>query len=909
MRLEPWVTPAFFIVFFVLVNYVLLNLVIAVVLETLELKDDEKRSRQRGEILRRTVSRELSDSGYIDAWETARCWVLLKLRCERWSWTRAREMSERLADRERRRLRLRRRAEMATSNGEAAAMAEAMDLPTEDAAVALAVSGQSVKRPSLLIAGFVENLSKSADRPSPSTFGGGGGGGGISGISGGGGRMTLGGGGGGGGRLTVGGGRFTSAAHPAPIKSWSSSVFDAAPGGGVGRGRRSVAMSVSLSFMITRKVVSRAGDGGGGGSGSGGKKHPSSAAGVAEYDLSLLSNFQTRKLASIVTAAAVAAGVSDGDTDDDAPDGATSDDSDGDGEVGITESSTLTTTLANASDDVNDANTLPSASSSVMNKLSASARRRRNRSRQQRVARVPTNFFIADSEIPSIMPPYVSTFALGLFDDDHPARLVCQDAVSSSWYAAVSYAFVAASLGAVLGTDPVDQVNSWQRHIDNANVAVAVFFILDAALKCVAQGFIFTPRPYLSSPWNCIDAVMLVVDVMVLMRWGRWWRWALNVVFAARPVRILNRNVPMQRLVSALTATLPSVGSVISLGGVIFLGFAVVGCRIFGGRFHSCNDPNVSFEHECVGYFSVPAPVAPGSPVVVLGGGVGGSGAFPLPPEANASSSSSSSTWTMDMARRWERPRYSFDWIGAGMLTLFEVASLDGWLDILHSAMDATEVGRQPRENHSWIACLYFAAFITVVREPTIRLSGGARESHHVRHSIHFSVSPPPLPIDCLPTCSIHGSALSATVFLFCLTSFSCYISRSIFRAPPLYFPGSFFIIRAIIGVFIDEFGYISGAKLLTERQKLWRDMHRMAASMSPVPLATGPPGHSLVARFRRDCHRVLSHPNFNRAVLAGVCANTALLASYHYNDGAEWDAAQSFGDAVFVVAYLGEEV
>jgi hypothetical protein len=63
MRLEPWITPAFFIVFFVLVNYVLLNLVIAVVLETLELGDDEKRSLQRGEILRRTVARELSDSG------------------------------------------------------------------------------------------------------------------------------------------------------------------------------------------------------------------------------------------------------------------------------------------------------------------------------------------------------------------------------------------------------------------------------------------------------------------------------------------------------------------------------------------------------------------------------------------------------------------------------------------------------------------------------------------------------------------------------------------------------------------------------------------------------------------------------------------------------------------------------
>lgn len=137
----------------------------------------------------------------------------------------------------------------------------------------------------------------------------------------------------------------------------------------------------------------------------------------------------------------------------------------------------------------------------------------------------------------------------------------------------------------------------------------------------------------------------------------------------------------MQRLVSALAATLPSVASIFSLGGVIFLGFAVVGCRIFGGRFHSCNDPAVAFEHECTGSFSIPAPVAPGSTLAVAGG------------------RSEDVVW---MERTWERPRYSFDWIGAGMLTLFEVASLDGWLDVLHSAMDATEVDQQPRKNHSW---------------------------------------------------------------------------------------------------------------------------------------------------------------------------------------------------------------
>ena len=710
MRLEPWFTPVFFIIFVILVNYVLLNLVIAVVIETLELKDNEKESRQRDEVLRRTVDRELSDSGYIDMWEIVRCWVLLKLRCERWSWEQARGLSERLADREWRRLRLRRRAETATSNGSAAAMASALDLPTEDAAVAVAVAGEDVTR-------FIQNLSKSDQTHPPS---------GNHGSSNGG-----------------GGSRFTII----PVKSWTSSVLDGNGTTNCATRKRTWRLSTMRGIHLSRSGPHT----------DGAKK---STVAASDFDTSLFSNFQMHKLKSIAKTAAAGA------------------------ESGV----------------------IARESSPSPTREEPSVGRRRNRIRQHATAQSPTSFLFADSEIPSIMPPYVSTYALGLFDEYHPFRLVCQTAVSSWWYAAISYMFIAVSLGAVLGTDPVDQVNSWQHHIDSANVAVVAFFLADMALKCAAQGFILTPLPYLSSPWNCMDAMMLAVDVAVLMKVSRWWRWVLNVLFAARPIRILNRNRSMQRLVSALAATLPSVVSVITLGAVVFLGFAVVGCRVFGGRFHSCNDSTVAFEHECVGHYAVHAPPAPGSPV--RGGEI------------------------MWAERRWELPRYSFDWIGAGMLTLFEVASLDDWLDVLHSAMDATEAGRQPRENHSWAACLYFVVFIMV---------------------------------------------------------------------------GSFFIIRAIIGIFIDQFGYISGAKLLTARQKLWRDIHTMAAKMSPKPLSAGPPGRSVITRFRRRCHDVVSHSHFNRIVLVGIFLNTILLATYHYGDGAVWDAAQSFGDAVFVIAFLVE--
>lgn len=404
------------------------------------------------------------------------------------------------------------------------------------------------------------------------------------------------------------------------------------------------------------------------------------------------------------------------------------------------------------------------------------------------------------------LPFYFSSRALGVFGETHVARRACLRVVRSRWYSAASHACIGVSLAAVLGTDPVDHVNTWQGYVDAANVFVACFFATDFAAKCVAHGFAFTPRPYLSSPWNCLDLAMLAVDVLVLFPWSRWWRWAFNVLFAARPVRVLTRVESMQRLVSALAATLPTVASVMRLGAVIFLGFAVVGCRVFGGRFHRCNDPTVTLESECVGLYAVPSPIAPGYPA-------------------------RGDAWTW-ARREWRKPRYSFDWIGAALLTLFEVASLDGWLDVLHSAMDATGVGEQPEEDTNWAACAYFVAFVAV---------------------------------------------------------------------------GSFFFVRCIVGVFIDRFGYVSGAKLLTERQKVWRDARRLAQAMRPAPLAVGPPGRSRVARARRACARWIRSPTFRVAVLTVTCADVALMTTNHFRDDDAWDSAQSFGDATFVAFYLVE--
>ena len=223
-----------------------------------------------------------------------------------------------------------------------------------------------------------------------------------------------------------------------------------------------------------------------------------------------------------------------------------------------------------------------------------------------------------------------------------------------------------------------------------------------------------------------------------------------------RPVRITTRVKSMRHLAKSLIVTLPTIWSIIMLTGAMFLSFAIIGIREYGGTFYGCTDATVASKSECLGTF------------------VESSGEV--------------------VERIWNRHLFEFDWIGSAMLTLLETASLDNWTEIMFAAMDKTGVDSQPRFERNWPAAFFFVAFI-----------------------------------------------------LF----------------------GSFLMIRTIIGVFIHQFGLISGRKLQTERQKLWHDMRKIALSLKPIRAKVLPP-----PGFRRVCFKIVNHDWYKTFVLITVSVN-----------------------------------
>ncbi|GCB77487.1 hypothetical protein scyTo_0015672, partial [Scyliorhinus torazame] len=64
---------------------------------------------------------------------------------------------------------------------------------------------------------------------------------------------------------------------------------------------------------------------------------------------------------------------------------------------------------------------------------------------------------------------------------------------------------------------------------------------------------------------------------------------------------------------------------------------------------------------------------------------------------------------------KWIRHKYNFDNLGQALMSLFVLASKDGWVDIMYDGLDAVGVDQQPMMNYNPWMLLYFISFLLIV--------------------------------------------------------------------------------------------------------------------------------------------------------------------------------------------------
>lgn len=199
-----------------------------------------------------------------------------------------------------------------------------------------------------------------------------------------------------------------------------------------------------------------------------------------------------------------------------------------------------------------------------------------------------------------------------------------------------------------------------------AEYAFVIFMSLELALKILADGLFFTPKAYIKDVASVLDVFIYVVSTSFLC-------WMptqvptnspaqlLMILRCVRPLRIFTLVPHMRKVVYELCRGFKEILLVSTLLILLMFVFASYGVQLYGGRLARCNDPTINRREDCVGVFMRRVFVTK----------------MKLQPGFNESYPS------MLVPRVWANPRrFNFDHIGDAMLTLFEVLSFKGWLDV-----------------------------------------------------------------------------------------------------------------------------------------------------------------------------------------------------------------------------------
>uniref|UniRef100_A0A8C5LLB6 Sodium channel protein n=1 Tax=Jaculus jaculus TaxID=51337 RepID=A0A8C5LLB6_JACJA len=154
---------------------------------------------------------------------------------------------------------------------------------------------------------------------------------------------------------------------------------------------------------------------------------------------------------------------------------------------------------------------------------------------------------------------------------------------------------------------------------------------------------------------------------------------SLRTLRALRPLRALSRFEGMRVVVNALIGAIPSIMNVLLVCLIFWLIFSIMGVNLFAGKFYECVNttdgnrfPTTQVENrsECFALMNVSENV------------------------------------------RWKNLKVNFDNVGLGYLSLLQVATFKGWMDIMYAAVDSVNVNEQPKYEYSLYMYIYFVIFI-----------------------------------------------------------------------------------------------------------------------------------------------------------------------------------------------------
>uniref|UniRef100_A0A8C7IRA4 Voltage-dependent T-type calcium channel subunit alpha n=1 Tax=Oncorhynchus kisutch TaxID=8019 RepID=A0A8C7IRA4_ONCKI len=337
--------------------------------------------------------------------------------------------------------------------------------------------------------------------------------------------------------------------------------------------------------------------------------------------------------------------------------------------------------------------------------------------------------------------PYPSLYPVVLFrlSQTSPPRCWCIKAVCHPyplyWWRVSMLAILlnCVTLGMFQPCDDVHCLNNRCSFLQALDDGIFVFFAVEMLVKMVALG-VLGQKGYLGDTWNRLDFFIVIIGMLEYSLDGHNVSLsAIRTVRVLRPLRAINRVPSMRILVTLLLDTLPMLGNVLALCFFVFFIFGIVGVQLWAGLLRNrCfmgedfkTIYNVSFltvyyrpeETEDIPFIcstnrengmlrcsDVPRRRVDGSWCMLGAEGVGEG------PVADGPIGGGCVNWYQyyNVCRAGERNPHkgaiNFDNIGYAWIAIFQVITLEGWVDIMYYVMDA----------HSFYNFIYFIFLIIV---------------------------------------------------------------------------------------------------------------------------------------------------------------------------------------------------
>uniref|UniRef100_A0A8C0H438 Sodium channel protein n=1 Tax=Chelonoidis abingdonii TaxID=106734 RepID=A0A8C0H438_CHEAB len=259
-------------------------------------------------------------------------------------------------------------------------------------------------------------------------------------------------------------------------------------------------------------------------------------------------------------------------------------------------------------------------------------------------------------------------------------RKTCFKIVEHNWFETFIVFMILLSSGALAFEDIyIEQRKVIRTILEHADKVFSYVFVLEMVLKWVAYGF----KVYFTNAWCWLD--FLIVDVSIISLTANWLGYSelgaiksLRTLRALRPLRALSRFEGMRVVVNALLGAIPSIMNVLLVCLIFWLIFSIMGVNLFAGKYYRCINTTTDELFDIS--------------------------------EVNNKSDCLALLHTNQV--RWVNVKVNFDNVGLGYLSLLQVATFKGWMDIMYAAVDSREIEEQPLYETNLYMYIYFVIFI-----------------------------------------------------------------------------------------------------------------------------------------------------------------------------------------------------